>query len=529
MMRRRTVVGSAVAAGLGLARPAISRAQASSTLRFVPLTDVAILDPLFSPGTASRNHGFLVFDTLYGVDERFDVKPQMVSGHVVDDDGLTWTMTLREGLAFHDGEPVRARDVVASLRRWAARDVFGASLFGIVDELSGPDDRTVRWKLKSPFPKLPLALGKVGSIVAFIMPERLASTGSAVQVKEMVGSGPFKFQSDEHVPGSRLVYTRNAKYQPRQAGEASLIAGPKHVRFDRVEWRVIPDAATAAAALQQGEVDWVEQVLNDLLPTLRARPALEIGQLDPLGNPSLLRFNHTLPPFDKLAIRQAVLSVVDQATFMAGTAGDDRTLWREDLGFFTPGSGMASGEGMDAMSGPRDMAKARRAIVDAGYRGERIVLIGAGDLPTIGHLNDIAADLLKQLGFNVDYVVMDWGSMLLRMANRNSIDKGGWNAFCVHVPGITQVDPSAHTFLRASGERAVFGWPRDPLLEQLRDAWFSSTNPEEQVAIGKAMQKEAFREVPYVPLGVFYQSTAYRKDLSGMLKGLPLFWNIRRS
>ena len=528
MTSRRDIMRSSLGAGLALGLPAVGRAQPSGTLRFVPLTDVPTLDPLFSPGSGSRNHGFLVFDTLYGVDENFDVQPQMVSGHVVDDDGLTWTMTLRDGLAFHDGEPVRARDVIASLRRWAARDAFGAYLFGVVNELTGPDDRTIRWLLRSPFPKLPLALGKAGSIVAFIMPERLASTANTVQVKEMVGSGPFRFQGDEHVPGSRLVYTRNPAYQPRQTGGTSLIAGPKHVHFDRVEWQVIPDAATAAVALQRGEVDWIEQALIDLLPTLRARPSLAVSELDPLGNPSLLRFNHTLPPFDNVAIRRAVLSAVDQATFMAGVAGDDRALWRDKLGFFTPGSVMASAEGLDAMAGPHDVARARRAIMDAGYKGERIVLMGAGDLPTIGRLNDIAADLLARLGFNVDHVVLDWGSMLLRMANRSPTGKGGWNVFCVHVPGITQIDPSAHNFLRAAGDRAVFGWPHDPQLETMRDAWFSSTTPAEQHAIGVAMQRQAFSEVPYVPLGTFYQPTAHRKELSGMLKGLPLFWNIRR-
>ena len=526
-MRRRSFVGASI--GSALAMPSIGRAQAARTLRFVPSTDVPVLDPVFSPGSGPRNHGFLVFDTLYGVDARLEVQPQMVAGHEVSDDGLTWTMTLREGLAFHDGEPVRPRDVVASVRRWASRDAFGGSLFGIVDELSGVDDRTLRWRLRAPFPKLPLALGKAGSICCFIMPERLAGVGPGVQVKELVGSGPFRFEQGEHVPGSLLVYARNAAYVPRPGGEASLLAGPKRVHFDRVEWRVIPDAATAAGALQRGEVDWIEQALSDLVPTLRARPGLVVDQLDPLGNPCLLRFNHLVPPFDNLAIRRAVMSVVDQANFMAGTIGDDRTLWRSDMGFFTPGSVMASGEGMAALAGPHDVARARQAIVDAGYKGERVVLMGAGDLPTIGRMNDIAADLLKRLGFNVDYVVLDWGSMLLRMANRNPIDKGGWNVFCVHVPGVTQVDPSAHTFLRAGGEKAVMGWPRVPRLEALRDAWFASTTPAEQRDIGIAMQREAFDQVPYVPLGTFYSPTAYRRELTGMLQGMPLFWNVRRS
>lgn len=533
-MRRRVLLrsmmaGVSFATGSGVVSPHLARAQGSRTLRFVPASDVAILDPTFSPGIASRNHGLVVFDTLYGVDENFSVQPQMVEGHVVENGGLTWTMRLREGLVFHDGQPVRARDVIASLRRWAARDAFGGSLFEIVDDISGPDDRTIRWRLKAPFPKLPLALGKVGSIVAFIMPERLAETPPAAQVKEIVGSGPFRFQADEHVPGSRLVYTRFAEYRPRTSGAPSLLAGPKIVNFDRVEWQVIPDPSTAAAALQRGEVDWVEQPLIDMLPTLRSRQPLSVGELDPLGNACMLRFNQLLPPFDNVAVRRAVMSALSQDMFMEAVAGDDRALWRDGTGYFSPGSAMASAEGMSALTGPRDLAAARQAIVAAGYKGEPILMLGTNDLPAIGRLGDVAADLLKRLGFNVDYVVLDWGAMLLRMANRNPIDNGGWNAFCVYVPGVTQIDPSAHNFLRAQGDRAIAGWPRDPKLEALRDAWFRADAVEEQARIGVAIQKEAFESVPYVPLGTFYQPTAYRKDLMGMLKGLPLFWNIRRA
>ena len=527
-MHRRTLIRS-TAAGLVAGMPRAARSQRSSTLRFVPASDVAILDPLFSPGIASRNHGFMVFDTLYGVDAQYRVQPQMLAGHTVSDDGLVWTMTLRDGLLFHDGEPVRAQDVVASLRRWGSRDAFGGSLFGIVDELSAADDRTVRWRLRAPFPKLPLALGKVGSIVAFIMPERLARTDRAIQVKEMVGSGPFRFKADEHVPGARLVYTKFDRYQPRPSGTPSLLSGPKIVQFDRVEWQVIPDGATAAAALQQGEVDWVEQPLIDLLPRLRSRPDLLVQELDPLGNACLLRFNTTLPPFDKLAMRRAVMAATSQDTFMQAIAGEDRALWRDRMGFFAPGSVMASETGLAAMTAPRDLAAARRAIQEAGYKGEPVLLMGTTDLPAIGRMNDVAADLFKQLGLNVDYQVLDWGAMLLRMANRNPIDKGGWNAFCVHVPGITQLDPSAHNFLRTQGEKGLFGWPDDPAIEALRDAWFRADDAAEQARIGANIQAAAFQSVPYVPLGTFYQPTAMKKDLQGMLTGAPLFWNIRRA
>src|SRR5882757_1990129 len=398
-MRRRDLLRSTLGAGLGAAlgaplfAPSIARAQAARTLRFVPQADAAILDPMITTGLVNRNHGFLIWDTLYGVDDAFVVQPQMVAGHVVENDGKTWIMTLREGLAFHDNEPVRARDVVASLKRWASRDAFGNSLFALVDELVAPDDRTVRWRLKAPFPLLPLALGKVGAIIAFIMPERLAQTDSVMPVKELVGSGPFRFKADELVPGARLVYQRFDGYVPRPDGTASMLAGPKIANFDRVEWQVMHDPATAAAALLRGEIDWWDQPIVDLLPTLGANKALKVELLDNVGNVGVLRFNHTLPPFDNAAIRRAMLSAVSQRDFMSAIGGDDSSLWHDKVGFFAPGSNMASEEGMEALNGPRDLAAATKAIKEAGYKGETVLLIAPGDFPVIGQMSAVAADL----------------------------------------------------------------------------------------------------------------------------------------
>lgn len=530
-MHRRDLFRSAAGAVLGapLAAPSIGRAQGARTLRFVPQADAAILDPSITTGLVNRNHGFLVFDTLYGVDEKGTVQPQMVDGHTVTDDGRTWTMTLRPGLRFHDGEPVRGRDVVASLRRWAARDAFGSSLFANVDELSAPDDRTVRWRLKQPFPLLPLALGKVGAIVAFVMPERLAATDPSRAVPELVGSGPFRFRADQHVPGARLVYERFDGYVPRPDGTASLLAGPKRVGFDRVEWQVIPDPATAAAALQGGEVDWWDQPIFDLLPTLRRNRALTVDVLDPVGNVGVLRFNHTLPPFNNAAIRRAVLGAVTQRDAMTAVAGEDAALWRDGVGFFAPGSVMESAVGMEALTGPRDLALSRKALAEAGYKGEKVLLMAPSDFPVINAMSEVVADLFRKLGINLEYVTMDWGSMLTRMGNREVPERGGYNAFCTYSAGVTHLNPSAHNFLRGSGDKATFGWAVSPRLEELRNEWFVAPDDAAQRRIGEQAQRQAFIDVPYVPLGVFYQPTAYRKDLMGVLKGLPLFWNVRRA
>ena len=522
-MQRRTVLATIAA----LAAPRIARGQAAGTLRFVPQADPAILDPITTTGLVSRNHGFLIFDTLYAVDEQFRPQPQMVEGHTVSPDGLRWTMTLRPGLRFHDNTPVLARDAVASLRRWAARATFGASLFAAVDELAAPDDRTVAWRLKTPFLLLPDCLGKVGAVTAAIMPERLAKSDPAIPVKEMVGSGPFRFVADEYVGGSRVVYARFDGYVSRPE-PSSLLAGGKPVHFDRIEWQTIPDAATAAAALQRGEVDWVEQPLADLLPSLKKDRNLKVEVIDPTGAVAVIRFNQLYPPFDNPEIRRIVLGAVTQAEFMRAVVGDDTALWRDACGFFPPGAPIANNEGMDALTRPRDLAASAKALRAAGYNGEPVLMMAPTDFPAINAMSEVTRELLGKLGMNVEYVATDWGSMLRRMANREVPAKGGYNLFCTYAPGITQYTPAAHNFLRGSGDKATFGWSVSPGLEALRDQWLAAPDDAARMSIARQEQRQAFIDVPYVPLGLFYQPTAYRGSLSGLIQGPPLFWNVRR-
>ena len=523
-MHRRTVLLSLAST---LASPRLTTAQPSRTLRFVPQADPAILDPIVTTGLVSRNHGFLIFDTLYGVDEQFRAQPQMVEGHTVDNDGLRWTMKLRDGLRFHDDTPVLARDVVASLRRWGARDTFAGSLFAVLDELSAPDDKTVVWRLKSPFPLLPDCLGKVGSVMSAIMPERIATADPAIPVKEMVGSGPFRFVASEYVAGSRVVYERFAGYVSRTE-PTSLLAGAKPTYFDRVEWQTIPDPATAASALQRGEVDWVEQPLGDLLPTLKTDRNLKVEVTDPTGAVAVIRFNQLYPPFNNPEIRRIILGAVTQSEFMQAVVGDDRSLWKDACGFFPPGSPMANDGGMEALTRPRDLAASAKALRAAGYDGSPVVLMAPTDFPAINAMSEVTRDLLTKLGMPVDYLAMDWGSDLRRMANREVPSKGGYNLFCTYSPGITQYNPSAHTFLRGAGDKSTFGWSVSPKLEDLRTQWLSAPDDTSRLALARAMQLQAFIDVPYVPLGLFFQPTAYRRDLTGVIQGPPLFWQIRR-
>ncbi|MBX6373004.1 MAG: ABC transporter substrate-binding protein [Acetobacteraceae bacterium] len=539
MQRRQILAAAAAMAGAaaagGLPRPSLGQGTTAGgagarTLKFIPQADLAVLDPILTTAYVTRHHGYMIWDTLYGFDGDYKPQPQMVEGHVVEDGGRRVTMRLREGLKFHDGEPVRARDCVASIRRWAARDALGQVLMATTDELAAADDRTIVFRLKRPFPLLFDALGKPSAPVCFMMPERLASQDpNRPLTGEMIGSGPFRLKADERVPGARIVYTKFEGYVPRPDGTPSWTAGPKRVHFDRVEWHVTPDSATAAAALQNGEVDWWEQPTGDLQPVLRRNRNIVLEIPDPTGLMAICRFNFLHPPFDKPAVRRALLGAVNQADYMTAVIGNDPSLWREGVGFFPPDTPLANDEGMQALTSPRDYEKVKRDLAAAGYNGEKVVLIAASDFPSLNALAQVGNDMFRKAGMNVEYVATDWGTVVQRRASREPPQRGGWSVFFTFWAGMDMFNPGVHQSLRGNGDRAWFGWPSIPKLEELRAQWFEAPDLDAQKRIAREIQKVAFEEVPYLPLGQYFQATAYRRSLTGVLKGLPLFWNVQRS
>jgi peptide/nickel transport system substrate-binding protein len=531
MLRRDVLATAAVFGAAGLARPALGQGTAGATrlLKFIPEADLAVLDPILTTAYVTRNHAYMIWDTLYGFDADYQAQPQMVEGHSIAEDGRRVTMRLREGLRFHDGEPVRARDCVASIRRWAARDALGQVMMAATDELSAPDDRSILFRMKRAFPLMFEALGKPSTPVAFMMPERLASQPATAPLQgDLVGSGPFRFMAAERVPGARVVYTRFDGYVPRAEGPTSWTAGPKRANIDRVEWHVTPDPATASAALQAGEVDWWQQPTGDLQPLLRRNRNVVLEIPDPTGLMGIARFNHLHPPFDKPAVRRALMGAVEQADFMTAVIGTDRSLWRENVGFFPPGTPLASDVGIEALSGPRDMDKVKRELAAAGYNGERVTLIAAADFPSLNALAQVGHDMLKRAGMNVEFVSTDWGTVVQRRASREPAERGGWSLFFTFWSGVDMFNPGVHQSLRGNGDAAWFGWPTIPQIEALRAEWFDAPDLAAQQAVARKIQEVAFQEVPYLPLGQYFQATAYRRGLTGVLKGLPLFWNVQR-
>ncbi|MGE0315307.1 MAG: ABC transporter substrate-binding protein [Lautropia sp.] len=525
---RRAFLKGAAAVSI-VPAPLITRAQNGKTLKYVPSSNLTILDPVFTPAAVSITHGYCVFDTLYGVDSKFQPQPQMAEGATVSDDKREWTIKLREGLRFHDGEPVRAADCVASLARWSKKDTFGQTLGAAVDSWDAVDDRTIRIKLTRPFGQLLHAIGKPHSSPAMIMPERLAKTDPSKPVTEMIGSGPYRFLKDEYVSGDRVAYAKFDAYKPRSE-KPDWTSGGKVAHFDRLEWHVIPDQATAAAALQAGEVDWVESVIPDLLPLLRANKDVEVMRRDPLGLMAVMRFNHQTAPFNNVKLRQAVLAAVEQEPYMLSVTDGEKDSWRQCLAMFPCGMPGVSEIGKDAMKPPRDLEKARALIKASGYAGEKVVIINPTDIASIHPHGVITADLLKKLGMNVELQDTDWGTVVQRRVSKKPVAEGGWSIALTNWPGISIANPATNATIRGQGAKGWWGWYDDPQIEKLTQEWLAATDDADAQRRFDAVHRRALEGVPVVPLGQFFGNTAHRKNVTGILQGsAAFFWNVRRA
>jgi peptide/nickel transport system substrate-binding protein len=520
-----TAAGAALATTLPYRRA--HAAGDSKTLRFIPQSDVQVLDPIWTTAYVTRNHGYMVFDTLFAIDSKFQAHPQMVDGFEVSPDKLTYSFVLRNGLKFHDGQPVRGADCIASIKRWMARDALGQTMATVVTEMKGGEDKNFSINLKEPFPLLIDGLAKISSLAPFIMPERLAKTDPYQQVTEMIGSGPFKFVKEEHEPGNKVVYVKNADYVPRSE-PPDWASGGKVVKVDRVEWVVVPDVATKTAALQNGEADWWENPPTDIWPVLDSNAGIYMvpAPIRPLG---CVRFNWLYPPFDNVKMRQAVMMVASQPDYMTAFVGDQK-YWNVCASFFTCGGPMASKAGSEALTGKRDYEAAKQLIKEAGYKGEKIVLLDAVDQPLIHAEALVTVDVLKKLGLNVEYVAADWGTVVTRRASKKPPEEGGWNIFETGWDGTDQFDPTTNVMLRANGDQAWFGWPKDDQLETLRSDWLKATDLEDRQGIAAKIQQRAFEVVPYIPTGQYEFKTAMRKNIKGYIDAPAFFmWNIEKT
>ncbi len=532
--RRRLLSGVAMAtlfSTLGVFSPLAAAPAEANTLRAVMHSGLRVLDPITTTAHITRDHGYMVFDTLLGMDDQFQPQPQMADWSI-SDDGMTYTFTLRDGLKWHDDGEVTASDVVASFQRWAARDGGGQMLMDHVESVEATDSKTLTLTLSSPFAYVLELMAKPSSVPLFVMPERIASKSpdETLTVEDQIGSGPFRFVADEYDPGNRVVYEKFEDYVPREE-PASWTAGGKVVSVDRVEWINMSDAQTALNALNAGEIDFLESPSVDLLPVLQANPDLTVEKINELGSQTIGRFNFLYPPFDDPQIRRAALMAMNQTDVLASLVGNPEfySTCASMYGCSTPLGTDAGAPNSLTEGGGTEAAK--QLLEEAGYDGTPVVMMQPTDAPTVSPQPVIAAQLLRQAGFQVDLQPMDWQTLVTRRASQQPPSEGGWNMFFTnwYIPEVW--NPLVNPMLNGRGkDGGWFGWPDDSELESMRNEFSRATGDEDRKAIAERIQQHAFEQVTYIPLGEYSIPAAWSNDLSGILHSpVPVFWNVTKA
>jgi len=499
-------------------------ASAETTLRVVMHSDLKIVDPIWTTAYIARNHGYMIYDTLFAMDAKGEIRPQMVDKYDVSSDKLTYTMTLRDGLLWHDSKPVTAEDCVASIKRWAAKDSLGQKMFSFVKELQVVGPKTFKIVLKEQTGLVLPALGKPSSNVPFMMPKRVADTDPNTQISDFIGSGPFVFKKDEWKPGDKTVYVKFVQYKPRPEPPSGL-AGGKVAKVDRVEWRAIPDHQTATNALLAGEIDMIESPPHDLQPVLKADPNVKLVNLNPLGNQYVFRFNTLHKPFDNPQVRQAVWYAFNQEDFLKAVVGDPAS-YKVCKAMFVCGTPLESSKGMEGLL-ESNFEKSKALLKEAGYDGTPIVLMQSTDLVVLTNLAPVAKNLLEKGGFRVDMQSMDWQTLVARRAKKDPPAQGGWHAFLTSWVAADILNPVMAGFFNAGCDKAMFGWPCDKEIESLRDQYARESNPAKLKAIAEAVQVRVTQYPTHIHLGQWYQAAAVRKNVDGNLEApVTVFWNV---
>jgi len=526
MIRLRVVAAILTAASsLALAVPAL--AQSSKVLRAIPHSNLAILDPIWTTAYMSRNHGYMIYDTLFGTDEKGRIHPQMVESWSESPDHRLWTFKLRPGLEFHDGKPVTGEDVIASLARWSKRDPLGQKLASFVERMDAPAPDTFRIFLREACGFVLEALGKPSSNVPFIMPKRVADTDAFKQIEDYTGSGPYLFKRDEFKPGAIVVYLKNPRYVPRKEPPSGTTGG-KQVHVDRVEWVLAArDPQTQVNALQKGEIDMIERVPFEQIGTLRAEKAIDLVVKDPTGFQYVARFNHLHPPFNNPKVRRAAIAAFNQEAFLKAQIGV-KDLYKPCPSMFVCNTPYATTAGAEIQQ-KSNMKKAQELLKDSGYDGTTVVILKPTDINTINKLPDVAAQLLRQAGFKVDLQAMDWQTLVGRRAKKDPVDKGGWNLFLTAFVAPDMWNPLANFGLNGACDKAWFGWPCDEKLEQLRDQFARSTDEGAKKKLAVELQARGFEIGTHAPIGEYIAPAAVRKGVKGLVIGPgDFYWNIRK-
>lgn len=514
MTIRSWFLGATALLGL-LAGPA----RAETNINAVLESEVVFFDPFSTTANITRTFGYMVYDTLFSMDGKGEIKPQMVQDWSESPDKLTWTFTLRDGLKFHDGQPVTAADCVASLRRWGPKDAMGRMLMAATRSLEAKDAKTFVLTLNEPFPLVLETLGKPNALVPFILPARLA--GSTEKLTEVDGSGPFIFQRDKWRSGDSMVLARNPGYVPR-AEPPDFLAGGKQVKIDTLTLKVM-DNITGAAALRAGEIDYLQYVPFDLIGQLEADRQLKVmglGGLDMFqGN---YRVNAAFPPFNDPAIRRVLWHLVDQESVLQAIGIPDKYRLNDCKSFWMCGTPLETNTGSALAHYSLD--EARAALKQTAYKGEPVVIMELGSSPTALNAALVLVDAMRKVGFTVDEQTMDWGTLLQRRAK-----KEGWSIFAVYSNGADMSSPLTHFY--ASANCADYpGWSCDERITPLLKAFAQAETLEQRRQIAAQIQTLDYETVPSVMWGQFTVPTAYSTRLTGLIQSsFPMFWAVGKS
>ncbi|WP_185982885.1 ABC transporter substrate-binding protein [Aureimonas mangrovi] len=497
-------------------------------IRAVMHSGIRVLDPVITTAHITRNHGYMIYDTLIAMDENQQPQPQMADW-TISDDGLIYTFTLRDGLTWHDGEPVTAADCVASLNRWAERDGGAQLMMDYVESLEATDDKTITLTLSEPFTYVIELMAKPSGLPTFMMPERVAQTPSTESISDYTGSGPFRFVESEYQPGVQAVYEKFEEYVPRDE-PPSWTAGGKVVNVDTVRWIAMPDAQTAMNAVNSGEIDYLEAAPVDLLPILQANPELTVDLFNELGSQTMGRMNFLHPPFDNIEIRRAALAALGQEPVLSALIGNPE-YYSVCGSMYGCGSPLATDAGDDLIMNGPDAATARQMLEEAGYDGTPVVIMQPTDVVTTSAQPVVAAQQLREAGFTVDLQPMDWQTLVTRRASQAAPADGGWNMFFTNwvIPEVWS--PLNNPMLNGGGpEGAWFGWPTDPELDEMRVSFAMAETDEERASIAAEIQEHAYEQVTYVPLGDYFTPSAWTSQITGFLKApVPVFWAVEKA
>jgi peptide/nickel transport system substrate-binding protein len=527
--RRAALMASALAAPAIATFGSRSRA-ADGVLRVMIDGNVSTVDPVVTTESMAIQHAFMVYDQLFATDKNTVPKPQMVGAYERAADGKSWRFALRDGQRFHDGSPVESADVIASLRRWAARKPSGQALMREVEDIRAIDAKSFEIRLKRPFEVMLDVLADPLNALC-IMRRADAATDPATPITTSVGSGPFIFVQEGWRPGDKAVYRRNPNYVARSEPPDGL-AGAKLAKVERVEYSNIPDPTTSAQALVSGEVDMLTFPQLALLPVLRRAAGVEVRVLNGLGEQCILRVNHLVPPFNNPKARQALLYLVGGQTDYLAAIVRDRELQRPCWSVFGCGMPLESNAGVGDWAQAANADRARQLLQEAGYDGSPVVLINPPSNDRINAMSLVTAQKLRQAGVNVDLQAMDIGAWASRRNNRNDprTDRGGWNIFHTHGKMVSQGSPLSNSAAVTSCDGSNWvGWPCDAPLQEMLEA-FTTTPAEGRAALVARYQARFFEVLPYIPTGQFLLPVAYRNNLTGVLDnpGYPVVWNIEK-